>query len=68
MEKERTLQGLAVPIGLRGQDDLVSHLHEKAHGPHGLIAGRLDQEVETIHPISYPSVNFHPHDVAFFAD
>ena len=29
-------QSLAVPIGLRGKDDLVYlNLHEKAHGPHG---------------------------------
>lgn len=30
----------AVPLGLRGQDDIVYlNLHEKAHGPHGLVAG-----------------------------
>lgn len=33
-------KSLAVPLGLRGQGDVVSlNLHEKAHGPHGLIAG-----------------------------
>ena len=31
---------LAVPLGLRGKDDIVMlNLHEKAHGPHGLVAG-----------------------------
>ncbi|WP_192932853.1 hypothetical protein [Lachnobacterium bovis] len=31
---------LAVPLGLRAEDDIVSlNLHEKAHGPHGLVAG-----------------------------
>ncbi|RKJ42538.1 type VII secretion protein EssC, partial [Butyricicoccus sp. 1XD8-22] len=30
-------KSLAVPIGLKGKDDLVYlNLHEKAHGPHGL--------------------------------
>lgn len=38
-EKE-TYQTLAVPIGVRGQKDSVYlNLHEKSHGPHGLIAG-----------------------------
>lgn len=61
-------QSLAVPIGLRGKDDLVYlNLHEKAHGPHGLIAGTTGSgKSETIQSyILSLAVNFHPHDVAF---
>ena len=33
-------KSLAVPIGLKGKEDIVElNLHEKAHGPHGLLAG-----------------------------
>ncbi|MCF1283443.1 type VII secretion protein EssC [Streptococcus sinensis] len=61
-------KSLAVPIGLRGKDDLVQlNLHEKAHGPHGLIAGTTGSgKSETIQSyILSLAVNFHPHDVAF---
>ena len=35
-----TYQTMAVPLGLRGRDELLMlNLHEKAHGPHGLMAG-----------------------------
>ncbi|EMK1149986.1 hypothetical protein V8L65_003019, partial [Listeria monocytogenes] len=38
--KNETYKSLAVPLGLRGKDDIVQlNLHEKAHGPHGLVAG-----------------------------
>ena len=53
-------KSLAVPIGLRGKEDLVYlNLHEKAHGPHGLIAGTIQSYILSL------AVNFHPHDVAF---
>ena len=33
-------KSLAVPLGLRAAGDILSlNLHEKAHGPHGLVAG-----------------------------
>ena len=38
--KADTFKTLAVPLGLRGKDDQVElNLHERAHGPHGLVAG-----------------------------
>src|SRR5699024_2634773 len=38
--QNETYKSMAVPLGLRGKDDLVYlNLHEKAHGPHGLVAG-----------------------------
>ena len=61
-------QSLAVPIGLRGKEDVVQlNLHEKAHGPHGLIAGTTGSgKSELIQSyILSLAVNFHPHDVAF---
>ena len=67
-KKNAPYKSLAVPIGLRGKDDLVQlNLHEKAHGPHGLIAGPTGSgKSETIQSyILSLAVNFHPHDVAF---
>lgn len=61
-------KSLAVPLGLRGQDDIVQlNLHEKAHGPHGLVAGTTGSgksEIIQSYILSL-AVNFHPHDVAF---
>ncbi|WP_236005868.1 type VII secretion protein EssC [Desemzia sp. RIT 804] len=59
---------LAVPIGLRAMNDPVQlNLHEKAHGPHGLVAGTTGSgKSELIQSyILSLAVNFHPHDVAF---
>lgn len=61
-------KSLAVPLGLRGKDDVVYlNLHEKAHGPHGLVAGTTGSgksEIVQSYIISL-AVNFHPYDVAF---
>jgi S-DNA-T family DNA segregation ATPase FtsK/SpoIIIE len=63
-----TYKSLAVPLGLRGKEDLVQlNLHEKAHGPHGLVAGTTGSgksEIIQSYIISL-GVNFHPHEVAF---
>lgn len=61
-------QSMAVPLGLRGRDDdVMLDLHERAHGPHGLIAGTTGSgKSELIQSyILSLAVNFHPHDVAF---
>lgn len=61
-------KSLAVPIGLKGKEDLVElNLHEKAHGPHGLLAGTTGSgksEFLQTYILSL-AVNFHPHEVAF---
>lgn len=66
--KNETYKSLAVPLGLRGKEDLVSlNLHEKAHGPHGLVAGTTGSgksEIIQSYILSL-AVNFHPHEVAF---
>ncbi|WP_144555513.1 type VII secretion protein EssC [Bacillus sp. X1(2014)] len=66
--KNETYKSLAVPLGLRGKEDLVNlNLHEKAHGPHGLIAGTTGSgksEIIQSYILSL-AVNFHPHEAAF---
>ncbi len=67
-ERNETYKSLAVPLGLRGKDDIVQlNLHEKAHGPHGLVAGTTGSgksEIIQSYIISL-AVNFHPYEVAF---
>ncbi|SES16260.1 FtsK/SpoIIIE domain-containing protein, partial [Lachnobacterium bovis] len=59
---------LAVPLGLRAEDDIVSlNLHEKAHGPHGLVAGTTGSgksEIVQSYILSL-ALNFHPYEVGF---
>lgn len=66
--RNETYKTLAVPLGLRGKEDIVQlNLHEKAHGPHGLIAGTTGSgksEIIQSYILSL-AVNFHPHEVAF---
>ena len=61
-------KSLAVPVGLKGKVDLVElNLHEKAHGPHGLLAGTTGSgksEFLQTYILSL-AVHFHPHEVAF---
>lgn len=63
-------KSLAVPLGVNGptQDDIIKlNLHEKAHGPHGLVAGTTGSgksEIIQSYILSL-AVNFHPYDVAF---
>ncbi|MGG0396709.1 type VII secretion protein EssC [Bacillus toyonensis] len=66
--KNETFKSLAVPLGLRGKGDIVNlNLHEKAHGPHGLVAGTTGSgksEIIQSYILSL-AVNFHPYEVAF---
>ena len=59
---------LAVPLGARGADDYLElNLHEKAHGPHGLVAGTTGSgksEIVQSYILSL-AVNFHPYEVGF---
>ncbi|MGV2876343.1 type VII secretion protein EssC [Macrococcus capreoli] len=67
-ETNQTYKTMAVPLGVRGKDDIVHlNLHEKAHGPHGLVAGTTGSgksEIIQSYILSL-AVNFHPHEVAF---
>ncbi|MFV0466341.1 MAG: type VII secretion protein EssC, partial [Lachnospiraceae bacterium] len=66
--QNRSAKSMAVPLGARAKEDLVYlNLHEKAHGPHGLVAGTTGSgksEIIQTYILSL-SVNFHPHEVAF---
>lgn len=67
-ETHNASKSLAVPLGLRGKDDIVElNLHEKAHGPHGLVAGTTGSgKSETIQSyILSLAVNFSPNEVGF---
>lgn len=61
-------KSLGVPIGLKGKEDFVYlNLHEKAHGPHGLLAGTTGSgksEFLQSYILSL-AVHFHPYEVAF---
>ena len=61
-------KSLAVPLGVRAKDDIVElNLHEKSHGPHGLVAGTTGSgksEIIQSYILSL-AVNFHPHEVGF---
>lgn len=67
-QKANTSKSLSVPLGLRGKDDLVYlNLHERAHGPHGLVAGTTGSgksEIVQSYMLSL-AVNFAPEDVGF---
>ncbi|HEY3367380.1 MAG TPA: type VII secretion protein EssC [Symbiobacteriaceae bacterium] len=61
-------RSLAVPVGLRaGGERLLLDLHERGHGPHGLVAGATgagkSELLQTL--IASLAVAYHPHDVAF---
>ena len=59
---------LATPLGFRAENDVVElNLHEKAHGPHGLVAGTTGSgksEIIQSYILSL-AVNFSPQDVGF---
>lgn len=67
-EKGESHKSLAVPLGVRAADDyLYLNLHEKAHGPHGLVAGTTGSgksEIIQSYILSL-AVNFHPYEVGF---
>ncbi len=66
--QNETYKSLAVPLGMRGKEDIVNlNLHEKAHGPHGLVAGTTGSgksEIIQSYILSL-AVNFHPYEAAF---
>lgn len=60
-------KSLAVRLGVNGDNFVELNLHEKAHGPHGLVAGTTGSgksEIVQSYILSL-AVNFSPHEVAF---
>jgi len=66
--KNQAYKTLAVPLGVRGKNDyMYLNLHEKAHGPHGLVAGTTGSgksEIVQSYILSL-AVNYHPYEVGF---
>jgi DNA segregation ATPase FtsK/SpoIIIE, S-DNA-T family len=65
---EASGRSLAVPIGMRaGGEPLILDLHERVHGPNGLVAGMVgagkSELLQTL--VTAMAVNYHPHRVAF---
>ncbi|USS90287.1 type VII secretion protein EssC [Fructilactobacillus carniphilus] len=66
--KANPIKSLAVPLGLKGKDDIIKlDLNEKADGPHGLVAGTTGSgKSETLQSYLLSlAVNFSPEDVGF---
>lgn len=59
---------MEAPLGIDTAGEMVSlNIHEKSHGPHGLVAGTTGSgksEILQSYIISL-AINFHPYDVAF---
>lgn len=67
--KNKTYENMRVPIGEKAGGSILNlDIHEKYHGPHGLVAGTTGSgKSETLQTfILSLAVNFSPVDIAFF--
>ena len=66
--KSRIYESMAAPIGVKSGDEIIClDLHEKFHGPHGLVAGTTGSgksEVLQTYILSMATL-FHPYEVSF---
>ena len=66
--RSQVYKSMAAPLGVSAKGDIISlDLHEKAHGPHGLVAGTTGSgksEILQSYILSMAAL-FHPHDVGF---
>ena len=66
--KNNPILSLAAPVGIgKSGEKIVIDLHEKYHGPHGLVAGMTGSgksEFIITYIISM-AINYHPHEVQF---
>jgi len=64
----RIYDSMAAPLGVKSGDEVVSlDIHEKYHGPHGLVAGTTGSgksEILQSYILSMASL-FHPYEVSF---
>ncbi|WP_143315251.1 type VII secretion protein EssC [Clostridium sp. HBUAS56017] len=63
----KVYESMAVPLGVRAGDEVVYlNLHEKFHGPHGLVAGTTGSGKSEILQtyIASLAINYHPYDVS----
>lgn len=64
----RVYETMAVPIGVNAKEEIIElNLHEKYHGPHGLVAGTTGSGKSEILQtfILSSAVRFHPYEVGF---
>ncbi|MBB6716652.1 type VII secretion protein EssC [Clostridium gasigenes] len=64
--KNKVYETMEVPLGVRAGDEIVYlNLHEKFHGPHGLVAGTTgsgkSEIIQTY--IASLAINYHPYDI-----
>lgn len=61
-------KSMAAPLGVNAKDEVVTlNLHEKAHGPHGLVAGTTGSgksEILQSYILSAATI-FHPYEIGF---
>ncbi|MEM4202898.1 MAG: type VII secretion protein EssC [Candidatus Methanomethylicaceae archaeon] len=65
---QRSQRSLAAPIGVKaGGELLILDLHERKHGPNGLVAGMVgagkSELLQTL--VASLAINYHPHKVGF---
>ncbi|MBS5886741.1 type VII secretion protein EssC [Clostridium sp.] len=65
--KNKVFETMKVPLGVRAGDEVVYlDLHEKFHGPHGLVAGTTgsgkSEIIQTY--ITSLAINYHPYDIS----
>lgn len=61
-------ESMAAPLGINAKNDIIYlDLHEKAHGPHGLVAGTTGSgksEILQTYILS-AAINYHPYEIGF---
>lgn len=66
--QSRIYESMASPLGVNSKDEIVYlNLHEKAHGPHGLVAGTTGSgksEILQSYILSAATL-FHPYEIGF---
>lgn len=66
--ENKIYESMAVPLGINASGEIINlDIHEKSHGPHGLVAGTTGSgKSETLQTFLLSmAINFHPHDVTF---
>jgi len=67
-QESQIFKSMAAPLGVNAKDEIVTlNLHEKAHGPHGLVAGTTGSgksEILQSYILSAATI-FHPYEIGF---